>query len=73
MLTRMTATLAFSLIVSATLAAYAIRTDFVKEGMPTGINWYGVLQDGLAEAKRTGKPILLTSAAPQCIGVSGMW
>lgn len=44
-----------------------------NDGMPAGINWYGVLKDGLAEATRTGKPILLTSAAPQCIGVSGMW
>ncbi|MGI9515692.1 MAG: hypothetical protein ACR2NP_01490 [Pirellulaceae bacterium] len=39
----------------------------------SGIAWYGVLSDGLAEAERTGKPILLVSAAPQCIGVSGMW
>ena len=39
----------------------------------TGIVWYGVLQDGLDEAKRTGKPILLMSAAPQCAGVPGMW
>ena len=38
-----------------------------------GIAWYGVLSDGLAEAERTGKPILLVSAAPQCVGVSGMW
>ncbi len=73
MLTRLTAPFAFSLIVGVTLATYSPGTDFVDEGMPTGINWYGVLQDGLAEAKRTGKPILLTSAAPQCIGVSGMW
>jgi hypothetical protein len=28
---------------------------------------------GLAEAKRTGKPILFVSAAPHCAGVSGMW
>ncbi|MEO1999666.1 MAG: hypothetical protein ABGZ17_30860 [Planctomycetaceae bacterium] len=39
----------------------------------SGIAWYGVLQDGLAEAKRTGKPILLISAAAQCQGVPGMW
>ena len=40
---------------------------------PAKIAWFGVLQEGLAEAKRTGKPILLISAAPQCLGVSGMW
>ena len=39
----------------------------------TGIAWYGVLKDGLAEAKRTGKPILLITAAAQCGGVPGMW
>ncbi len=45
----------------------------VERGIAPGIAWYGVLADGLAEAERTGKPILLLSAAPQCIGVSGMW
>ena len=39
----------------------------------SGIAWYGVLKDGLAEAKRTGKPILLITAAAQCNGVPGMW
>jgi len=39
----------------------------------TGIAWYGVLNDGLAEAKRTGKPILLITSAAQCGGVPGMW
>jgi len=39
----------------------------------SGIVWYGVLEDGLAEAKRTGKPILLITAAAQCGGVPGMW
>ncbi len=38
-----------------------------------GIAWYGVLTEGLAEAKRTGKPILFITAAPQCNGVPGMW
>jgi hypothetical protein len=38
-----------------------------------GIVWYGVLKDGLAEAKRTEKPILLITAAAQCGGVPGMW
>ena len=38
-----------------------------------GIAWYGVLQDGLAEAERTGKPILFITAAAQCGGIPGMW
>lgn len=42
-------------------------------GIPAGIVWHGVLQDGLTEARETGRPILLISAAPQCAGVSGMW
>jgi hypothetical protein len=39
----------------------------------SGIAWYGVLEDGLAEAKKTGKPIFLITAAAQCNGVPGMW
>ncbi len=38
-----------------------------------GIAWYGVLAEGLAEAKRTGKPILFITAAAQCRGVPGIW
>ena len=37
------------------------------------IAWYGMLQDGLDEAKRPGKPILFITAAAQCGGVPGMW
>ncbi|MEE3370830.1 MAG: hypothetical protein VX346_15940 [Planctomycetota bacterium] len=39
----------------------------------SGIAWYGVLTEGFAEAKRTGKPILFITAAAQCRGVPGMW
>ena len=42
----------------------------VNEG---GIQWFATLEIGLAEAKRTGKPILFVSAAPHCGGVPGMW
>jgi len=37
------------------------------------IAWYSVWEDARAEASRTGRPILLVSAAPHCSGVSGMW
>ena len=37
------------------------------------VAWYGQLSDGLSEAKRSGRPILLVSGAPQCLGVSGIW
>ena len=38
-----------------------------------GIVWYPVLGDGLAEAKRTNKPILFMAVASQCGGVSGVF
>ena len=48
--------------------------DIVQEvTTEPGIAWYGVLEDARAEAARTGKPILLQSAAPLCSGVPGMW
>jgi hypothetical protein len=43
------------------------------DSIPSGIAWYGVLDDGIADAKATNRPILLLSAAPQCAGVPGMW
>ncbi len=38
-----------------------------------GIQWFGTWEQGKAEAERTGRPILFTSAAPQCRGISGLW
>jgi hypothetical protein len=38
-----------------------------------GIAWFGRLEDAAAEAERSGRPILLMSAAPQCSGAPGMW
>lgn len=38
-----------------------------------GIQWFATLDSGLREAQRTGKPILLLSAAPHCGGVPGIW
>ena len=37
------------------------------------IAWFGTLQSGLAEARQSGRPILLVSGAPQCLGVPGVW
>jgi len=56
-------------IISATTGAQSVqlaKTDAI-------IPYYATLERGLAEAKRTGKPILFVSAAPHCAGVSGMW
>lgn len=43
--------------------------------LPDGpqIAWFGTWKAGLAEAKRTGRPILLVSAAPHCNAVPGVW
>lgn len=41
--------------------------------VPGGIQWFATWESGLDEASRTGKPILLVSAAPHCAGVSGIW
>lgn len=38
-----------------------------------GIQWYGTWRAGYAEAVRTGRPILLISAAPHCHEVPGIW
>ncbi|MHC4408173.1 MAG: hypothetical protein ACYS0E_00720 [Planctomycetota bacterium] len=37
------------------------------------IAWYGTLESARAEAKRTNRPILLTSARPECRDVPGFW
>jgi hypothetical protein len=38
-----------------------------------GIQWFATWESGLREARRTGRPLLLVSAAPHCAGVSGTW
>ncbi len=43
-----------------------------QEAQPQ-IAWYSTLKSGLAEAQRSNRPILLISAAPHCLGVSGIW
>jgi len=46
----------------------------LRAGQQTAkIAWHGTWKGGLAEAARTGKPILLLSAAPQCHSVPGVW
>ena len=38
-----------------------------------GIAWYPKLEDGLAEAKRTNRPIFFMAVASQCNGVPGVF
>jgi hypothetical protein len=71
--------------VLATAASFAICAEaglaqrppqVPSEPIPSqqgGIVWYGTLRSGIAEAKRTNRPILLISAAPHCHSVSGIW
>jgi hypothetical protein len=44
-----------------------------QEPTSAAIQWFATWESGLREAQRTGKPILLVSAAPHCAGVSGIW
>lgn len=58
------------------LLATAVSTTTMAQDAETlkpRIAWYGTLQGGLTEARRSGRPILLVSAAPHCSGVSGIW
>jgi hypothetical protein len=57
-------------VISRAQSAVASTAEKVPSG---GIQWFTRLKDGLAEAKRTGKPILFLSAAPSCGGVPGVW
>ena len=38
-----------------------------------GVAWYTTWETGLAEAKRSNRPIFFMSAAAQCTGVSGVF
>ena len=38
-----------------------------------GIAWFGTWAGALEASKRSGRPILFMSAAPQCQGVPGVW
>ena len=62
-----------SILLAASALAGAEGTNDVETAPAVGIAWYGTLEQGLAEAKRSGRAILLQSAAPQCRGVPGMW
>jgi len=49
------------------------KTTSPATGKDPAIQWYATLERGLAQAKRTNKPILFVTGAPHCAGVSGMW
>ena len=71
-----------TLMLTVSLFAAGAPSDRAAEGTavrPTvettgsAIAWFGTWRAAAAEAKRTGRPIFLLSAAPQCHGVSGVW
>lgn len=49
------------------------KEDVLEAPTAPGIAWFGRWDDAKAEAERTGRPILLMSAAPQCSGAPGVW
>jgi hypothetical protein len=59
-------------VVAFGLAAF-VTPVAAQESAEGGIAWYGTWKEGLAEARRTGRPIFLISAAPHCHNVSGIW
>ena len=63
----------FALLGDPAPAVAEDATTETKTQQAAGIVWYATLESGLAEARRTGKPILLMSAAPHCRNISGMW
>ena len=44
-----------------------------RASVQSGIQWFATWDSGLREAQRSGRPILMVSAAPHCAGVSGVW
>lgn len=47
--------------------------DHPQEIGEAGIAWFTTWETGLAEAKRTNRPIFFMSAATTCSGVSGVF
>ena len=70
------AALAASLTFGATGALAGDKAERSASKAPAskvGIQWFATWEQAKAEAERTGRPILFTSAAPHCRNVSGMW
>jgi hypothetical protein len=62
-----------AIVVAAIAFVFAPPVPAQQAADAPRIAWYATLEGGLAEAKRSNRPILFTSAAPQCLGVSGIW
>ena len=55
------------------LLAALFAIDVQAAGGEPQIAWYGTLKSGLAEAKRTGRPILLVTGCAFIHRVPGAW
>ncbi len=60
-------------LAAAVLLALSALPAAAQGGPSPAIAWFGTLEEGIAEARRSGRPILLQSAAPQCHLVPGVW
>lgn len=58
---------------SGVVTKQEVSEKLAEDRQAPAIQWFATLSRGLAEAKRTGKPILFVSGNPSCAGVSGMW
>ena len=58
---------------SAPLGGISAAQQADEPSFPARIVWFTRLDQALAEAERTNRPILLHSAAPACSGAPGMW
>ena len=63
------AILSMSLIANAAGPGIRGAASNIQPGQ-VGIDWYTTWETGLAEAKRSGRPIMFMAAATQCSGVS---
>jgi len=66
-----------SLLVSASAEARGPNpsdiTSSPQEIGSAGVAWYTTWENGLAEAKRSQRPIFFMVAAAQCSGISGIF
>lgn len=66
----------FLALIAAAFAQGPRPNELGESDLPLGdpgIAWYPELAPGLAEAKRSNKPILFMAVASQCSGISGVF
>ncbi len=67
------AAIALAALLAPTIPTAAAGDTKAEPASKAGVQWFASWEQAQAEAKRTQRPILLTSAAPHCRNVSGMW